>query len=49
LTRLLYFDGDISTYLLRLVVILLVTLAVTLILTAVRREQAHVVEVKQAS
>ncbi|MDW2885953.1 YhgE/Pip domain-containing protein [Exiguobacterium artemiae] len=49
LTRLLYFDGDISVYVLRLAVILLVTLAVTLIVTSVRREQAHVVEVNRAS
>lgn len=49
LTRLLYFDGDISIYVLRLAVILFVTLAVTLMVTSVRREQAHVVEIKQAS
>lgn len=49
LTRLIYFDGDISSFVLRLTVILLVTVAVTLILTAVRREQAHIVEMKRAS
>ncbi len=49
LTRLIYFDGDISSFILRLTVILLVTVAVTLILTAVRRDQAHIVEMKRAS
>ncbi|WP_214801260.1 ABC transporter permease [Exiguobacterium sp. ERU656] len=49
LTRLIYFDGDISKYAFNLVMILIVTLGVTLIVTAIRREQAHIVEVKQAS
>ncbi|OIN66951.1 hypothetical protein BLD48_08330 [Exiguobacterium sp. KRL4] len=49
LTRLIYFDGDISSFVIRLTVILLITVVVTLILTALRREQAHIIEVKQAS